>query len=310
MWTREVPVLMIAFGRVEYARQTFEAIKAAKPKKFYFYTNKGRTDNPDECERNEIVRALSKEVDWDCELTTWFRDEPVDVYNSLKGAIDWVFEKEERAIILEEDCVASLAFFDFQEKMLNKYADNPKVWMIGGSNYIEQYNPHNNDYHFSRNIFIHGWGAWRDRWNSVDWKKLPIDDIINNNVLDATFNTPRQRRFHKNRLLKNRDFIDKTMCWDFVFYYNAAINNALGITPARHLVKNIGIDGVHTKKADKSIANNEITYVLEDYNIDKEPQFFVNDIMFDKKMFYELFYKRSTIFYRALHKVLRMMFIE
>ena len=36
----DVPVLYIAFARPEYARQSFNAIKAAKPKKFYFIRTK------------------------------------------------------------------------------------------------------------------------------------------------------------------------------------------------------------------------------------------------------------------------------
>lgn len=85
--------LFIAFARPEYARKSFNAIKAAKPKKFYFYSNKGREGHGDELERNEQVRSMLKEVDWDCELHTWFRDECVDVYTSLWGAINWLFEK-------------------------------------------------------------------------------------------------------------------------------------------------------------------------------------------------------------------------
>ena len=51
-----------------------------------------------------------KEVDWDCELHTFFREEYVDVYTSVRGAMDWVFENEEQAIVLEDDCVPSVAF--------------------------------------------------------------------------------------------------------------------------------------------------------------------------------------------------------
>lgn len=51
-----------------------------------------------------------KEVDWDCELHTFFREEYVDVYTSVRGAMDWVFDNEEQAIILEDDCVPSVAF--------------------------------------------------------------------------------------------------------------------------------------------------------------------------------------------------------
>lgn len=37
----------------------------------------------------------------------------MDVYTSVRGAMDWVFENEEQAIVLEDDCVPSVAFLSF-----------------------------------------------------------------------------------------------------------------------------------------------------------------------------------------------------
>jgi hypothetical protein len=92
-------------------RQGKDQIKKAKPKKLYFYSNKARVDRPDEVRNNEEIRSWVKEIDWDCELHTFFREEYVDVYTSVQGAMDWVFENEEQAIVLEDDCVPSVAFF-------------------------------------------------------------------------------------------------------------------------------------------------------------------------------------------------------
>ena len=44
----ETPVLFITFVRPDYARQTWEGIKAAKPKTLYFYSNKGREEKEGE----------------------------------------------------------------------------------------------------------------------------------------------------------------------------------------------------------------------------------------------------------------------
>lgn len=97
------PVLFCTFARPECARQSFNAIKAAKPSVLYFYSNKAREEKPDEVKRNTEIREYIKEIDWDCDLHTWFRDEYVDVYTSLLGAINWVFDNEEQAIVMEED---------------------------------------------------------------------------------------------------------------------------------------------------------------------------------------------------------------
>ena len=94
----QTPVLFITFVRPDYARQTWNGIKAAQPKKLYFYSSKGRADKEGEVNCNNEIRAYINERDWECDLHTFFRDECVNIYDSLRGAIDWLFENEERGI--------------------------------------------------------------------------------------------------------------------------------------------------------------------------------------------------------------------
>ena len=53
----QTPVLFITFVRPDYARQTWDGIKAAQPKKLYFYSNKGRADKEGEVNCNNEIRA-------------------------------------------------------------------------------------------------------------------------------------------------------------------------------------------------------------------------------------------------------------
>lgn len=84
-----------------------------------------------------------------------------------------------------------------------------RIWMIGGSNYIEGYNPHRHDYIFSHNMFIHGWASWKNRWNSVEWNNVNFKEMIDEGVFDAVFDTKQQRQFHKDRILKYDNFVKK-----------------------------------------------------------------------------------------------------
>ena len=87
------------------------------------------------------IRSWVKEVDWDCELHTFFREEYVDVYTSVRGAMDWVFDNEEQAIILEDDCVPSVAFFEYCDFFLDKYKEDKSIGFISGANYLKNYVP-------------------------------------------------------------------------------------------------------------------------------------------------------------------------
>lgn len=238
------PVLYITFARPEYASRSFAAIKKAQPKKLYFYSNKARMDRPDEIKRNSEVRSFIKQIDWDCDLVTWFREDYVDVFTSLWGAIDWVFNNEEEAIILEEDCVASLAFFDFCDKLLPRYKNESRVRLISGDNFTPEYNPDNFDYFFSRRKHIYGWASWRNRWVTLE-RDIKGSPRISKREMKVFFPHFLDRVFHQlsfGRLRKNESNQNP---WDVVTSYNMVKNNEVTIIPRYNLVKDIGYEGAN-----------------------------------------------------------------
>lgn len=244
------PVLFETFVRVDYARQVWDAIKAAQPKKLYFYSNKGRAEKEGEIERNNEIRSWVNEIDWDCELHTWFREECVDVYTSLKGAISWLFENEESGIVLEDDCVPTPAFFSFCDQMIEKYKDNMKVWYISGDNFLNN-NPSNQDYIFSHNHWLYGWASWRSRWEQLSWDGVPFDSIIGSELYKDFYKTKGQIQFRKKELIRIKEFVNRTNCWDFIFGITADLKGALRVVPREHLITNVGLQGEHSSIATK-----------------------------------------------------------
>lgn len=241
----ETPVLFITFARPDYARQSFDAIKAAKPKKLYFYSNKGRKEKEGEVDRNDMVRAFIGEVDWDCELHTWFRKEYVDVYTSLLGAKQWAFKNEDRLIMLEEDCLASIAFFQFCDHFLDVYQNDYRINYITGNNYAVGYKEDGVDHYITRSIHHHGWAIWKNRWDSIDFSLLP-KTIVNNGSLKKYYNDDiTQYLYFKRHYLGISDFVKRTRCWDYVKVFNQIACNSYAVTPLYNLVQNIGVKGAH-----------------------------------------------------------------
>lgn len=262
------PILFITFARPEYARKSFAAIKEAQPRKLYFYNNKAREDKPDEVRRNNEVRSFIEQIDWDCEIITWFREEYVDVYTSLWGAIDWLFEHEEEGIIIEEDCVASRAFFSYAEQMLSKLEHEKRVWLISGDNFTPQYNPPQLDYFYSKNIHIYGWASWRSRWQCLDrsmkdWKR------VRQHGLKTYYKNPVEYLWRKKLLDRVYNQMDKFYPWDFVFEYNVIINNGLAVVPRINMVEDIGVSGEHHTVTLSE--RNPVDYSQKDFKIVNEP---------------------------------------
>lgn len=170
------PVLFIVFARPEYAKVTFEAIKKAKPKNLYFYSNIARANNPDEIKRNTEVRSLINEVDWECDLKSFFRTDYVDSGISIASAISWAFESTDRLIIIEEDCVPALSFFDYCYELLERYKNDTRIWVISGNQYNEEAVTTPHSYFFSKYGHSWGWATWKRCWREFDikMKKYPL----------------------------------------------------------------------------------------------------------------------------------------
>ena len=288
----ETPVLFVTFVRPDYARQTWEGIKATKPKTLYFYSNKGRAEKEGEVERNNEIRSYINEIDWDCDLHIFFREECVNVYDSLRGAIDWLFDNEERGIILEEDCVPTKAFFSFVDQMIEKFKEDKRVWCISGDNIIKQ-NPSGYDYMFSHLHAMYGWASWRDRWRMVNWDHLYIKETIDEHIYYRLFKTKEQAKAKEKALSNMEDMLYRTKCWDYIFGLCMDQYHALTVQPKEHLVKNIGVTGQHHTKAKVSQYNCEPNPSAEEYVIAKEPPFVFADFEHDYLTCWQLLRKPS-----------------
>lgn len=301
----DIPVLFITFARPNYAEKTFEGIRSAKPRKLYFYSNKARDDFPDEQERNEQVRRLLEKVDWNCDLKVFLRDQHVNIYDSLWGAIDWIFDNEDHAIILEEDCVPSLAFFDFCSQLLPMYEKDNRVWLISGNNFIEGYNPHDYDYFFSPFAYQYGWASWKDRWQRLNRSGFDVNKIIEYDLYRQIYGS-RKGANHAYKWLKKQcdekgHF--KTQAWDYTFQMTMRCNGGFGIVPSINLVSNIGEMGVHNKGSKNRIHNRRLP-LSTSYKIQNHPPFVVSDFHFTNK-FFDTITNRKTSFSKRLVSYLK-----
>lgn len=270
------PVLFMTFARPDYARQSWNAIKAAKPKNLYFYSNKARVEKEGEIERNEKIRSFVKEIDWECDLHTWFRQEYVDVYTSLLGAKQWAFEKEDTLIMLEEDCLASQAFFEYCDYFLDLYKNEKRIGFITGNNYTNGFNPNGADHFITRSIHHFGWATWKDRWITFDFTLNP-DDIIDAGYIERYFGNDRLLGLYYKYLHKEvAPFVNRTKCWDYLKVLNQFRDKTYAVAPIYNLVQNVGLYGVHTEKGKGAIyelGNNDEKghYPFTGLTVDIEP---------------------------------------
>lgn len=276
-------VLLIIFNRLEETKAVFEQIRVAKPPRLYILSDGARTDihTHNGLTEAEVVQQIRDyvldNIDWNCEVKTRFLDRNLGCGYGIYKGINWFFEHEEDGIILEDDCVPSQSFFQYAEKLLDKYKDNKRIWHISGSNFLENIKtPY--DYYFSKIMHGWGWATWKDRWEKFDF------DI-------SFFDLKNLYKFSKNKniqayweniynLLKD----NKIEAWDYQWLFKIVENNGICITPVKNLVTNIGINGVHFTNAYDNHRLNKKSHSLTTLN---HP----NEIKIDEKTM-NLIYKK------------------
>lgn len=247
----QAPVLLIVFNRPETTKITFDTLRNKKPSKLYIAADGPR--NQQESILCEEVRRLTEEIDWECKVNRLYRDQNLGCKRSVVEAINWFFLNEEMGIILEDDCVADLSFFEFCNTMLHKHKNDINIKSISGSNFLFGALDDIDDYYFLNYTMMWGWATWRRAWNEIDWntpfdKKL-IEDKINQNYKNKNF-----RIWIKSLIYHFYDDFDRINdIWDVHVLTTYIMKNGLQILPSKNLIRNIGVEGTHSFNGSKSI---------------------------------------------------------
>ena len=258
------PVLFLIFNRPETTQQVFSAIRKAKPPRLYVAADGPRSDYPNEDEKCEHSRKIAKNVDWDCEVKTLFRDQNLGCRLAVGQAIYWFFEQEPEGIILEDDCLPSQSFFWFCQEMLEYFRNDKAVGVICGfySNELE-YKP-SASFFFSRYLRVWGWAGWRRSNEGYD---------SNINLLIEKQNTWKKDIFSRTDIFLKRYWQDmfeevgsgKIDTWDIQLQYLLWQKKQQVIVSSKNLVQNIGwAQGAHplTKDHNHELATSEINFPL------------------------------------------------
>ncbi len=262
------PVLLLVFNRPEKTKIIFDLISNIKPEKLYVAIDGPRNHVPGDIDKCEKVLEIVKNVDWNCESFYLIRDVNLGCSKAIVSAIDWFFEQEEEGIILEDDCLPNISFFNFCNLLLSKYRDNEFVMMISGSNLGETQG--DSSYYFTKYGQIWGWATWKRAWNSFE-RVVSIDD------LDSFFTSKKEKKFWKKNF--------KTIVWDVQWaIYSIWKKNGISILPNSNLVTNIGFDLEATNYKDAENINSNLVAVEIGFPL-THPQQILTDKDFDTKFF-------------------------
>ena len=239
----EFPILYCCYNRPDLVLKSIDILKRLKPKKLYITCDGPKESSEDIKKCNEVKNIIEKTT-FLSEVVLKFRDNNLGCKIAMSESINWFFNHEEEGVILEDDILPSLDFFKFCEYSLKKYRNKENIMMISGTNYLGN-NVKSNKYLYSEHFIIWGWATWKRAWSHYDvdmlaWKNKDVVTEIKSRFDEKTF------KFLETRF--NQIFLDYKDTWDIQWHFACIKNKGLCVVPEANLVKNIGIEGTHSKK--------------------------------------------------------------
>lgn len=296
MFQVDLPVLLIGFNRPDMIRQSLDNLREQHVQNLYISIDGPRPENDDDVRKVEEVRTLVKGIDFCPKLHLMLREQNVGCEINVSDGINWVLEKEDFVIVLEDDVIAHESFFRFMQEMLLRYANDSRVAMVSGSNYTPIEFPNNEDYCFCQ--CGHTGGGWAT-WKRV-WKDFDLNEVINSEYLKTDFlrsvsvNHAMAKRRKRCYRKMQRDGAGRST-WDTMFSYFRVTRRMLSVVPKSHLTSNIGLYGLHYSGMGKGL----MMKIDEDFRVRNHPEYVKWNREYDQ-YHYEHYLKESFI-----HKVIR-----
>lgn len=245
----DVPVVLMMFNRPDQTRAVFDRVAAVRPKQLFVIADGPRADHPADAHECRASLSILDRVNWNCDLQTNVSETNLGCGRRISSGLDWVFDRVDRAVILEDDCVPDPSFFRFCAELLERYKDDARIRTISGHSVLSGRARTNWSYHFSTFHRTWGWATWRRSWRKLDmamrlWPQVRdegwlVDMVGGVGSKSAKFWGVRFEATYAGR-------IDS---WAYPYLFSCWLDHSLAVIPDRNLVHNIGFgqQATHTR---------------------------------------------------------------
>lgn len=247
----DTPVLLIVFNRPAQTRAAIERLKRIGARRLYIAADGPRAGHPTDAERCAEVRSIISALDRGPEVKYLLRDANLGCKRAVGEALGWLFDQEDRGIILEDDIDPDPSFFPFCDELLERYKDDERIGIISGCNFTSGEVRPDASYFFLRNLHMWGWATWRRVWRLVDLDMSDWNDRRSADFIRRLYGAPWATQQAWERHFDNAVNRRRTDVWDYQVCYALWRRGMLGIAPAVNLIDNdgFGADATHPSAA-------------------------------------------------------------
>lgn len=223
------PVVLFFYNRPDHLQRVLACIIKAKPAGLYLVS-----DGPQTKQDEKDVLACRQIADAPAYPFPVFRkyaDHNLGVARSIPEGLEWIFDHEPKAIILEDDVLPQPAFFHYMNEMLVRYETDERIDLIMGHQ-LTPLTLSDHQYFFTRFCLPPwGWATWGKKWQTYDYQMStwPTCRKYLGKDLNLDFWSPILER--NQRAPRSWD-----IQWNFWLWHR----HTLAVAPAKSLTTNIG----------------------------------------------------------------------
>lgn len=296
------PLVLIAFNRPELLRQQLEIVRQHFRGKIYAIVDGPRADKVGEAEKVAEVVDLLESLKPEFAVEFNRAELNLGCYQRIKSGLDWVFARENTAVILEDDCMPSPQFFDFASEMLQRYAEDERVYSISGTNLFPELSPEGQLYFFSRYQNCWGWATWARAWQHFIDTPETWHSIRCSKAFRRYF--PKMRSFLYWRRILDLTYSEQINSWAYRWMLSCWMQEGLSLYAHVNLITNVGDDDQATRTSNSNETRRPLMKL--DHSLEGPREVTVND-KYDRNLEDRVYSKSLTYRLRwTLRKILKV----
>ena len=205
-----------------------------------------------EADKVTAVRNYLRSIDGFKTVTLFEREKNLGPAENLFSALQVIFDKHDRIILMEDDIVTAPGFLKFINEAFERYGTNERVFSITGyCPPIEISTSYQYDAFFLGRMSAWGCGMTKHMYESVlEISRKEFDEFAANKKLSRAF----VKSGGEDLLVMLRDVAYGSLeAWDVRCMYTQFMKDQYTIYPTQSLILNIGFDGtgIHCGKTDR-----------------------------------------------------------
>lgn len=245
------PLVLFVYNRLEHTKRTVKSLQnaaGALQSELFIFSDGSKSKN--DIENVDAVRKYIKSITGFKSVSIIEREKNLGLAASVIQGVTEIFNKYEKAIVLEDDLLFSKNFLLFMNDALNEFKNVKNIFSISGYNFpINIPQDYKHEIYLSPRASSWGWATWKDRWLKADWNVSDFNSFIKNKNQINEFNNGGN---DLTKMLKNQ-VEGKIDSWAIRWSYAHFKNNAFCVYPVKSKVQNIGTDssGLHSITTNK-----------------------------------------------------------